>query len=128
MKNREAKKGFTIIELVIVIAVIGILAAVLIPTFSNVIDKANATAAMENAKNAYTNFLVDNADKMVMESADFYIKSGEYYFKVTDGQFASEAVAAPTDGSLAATVENQKLTGITLNTDGAVVPTTVTNP
>ena len=121
MKIRKAKKGFTIIELVIVIAVIGILAAVLIPTFSNVIDKANATAAMENAKNAYTNFLVDNADKMVMESADFYIKSGEYYFKVTDGQFASEAVAAPTDGLLTATVENQKLTGIKLDDKGAVV-------
>lgn len=125
MKNRKAKKGFTIIELVIVIAVIGILAAVLIPTFSNVIDKANATAAMENAKNAYTNFLVDNADKMVMDKADFYIKSGEYYFKVTDGQFASEAVATPTDGLLTATVENQKLTGIKLDDKGTVV---ISNP
>ena len=123
MKNRKAKKGFTIIELVIVIAVIGILAAVLIPTFSNVIDKANATAAMENAKNAYTNFLVDNADKMVMESADFYIKSGEYYFKVTDGQFASEAVAAPTDSSaiVAEVNASQQLAGIKLDTTGAVV-------
>ena len=112
MKNRKAKKGFTIIELVIVIAVIGILAAVLIPTFSNVIDKANATAAMENAKNAYTNFLVDNADKMVMDNANFYIHSGEYYFQVVKGQFASEAVALPADGSLTATVVDQQLTGI----------------
>lgn len=61
MKNRKAKKGFTIIELVIVIAVIGILAGVLIPTFSNVIANANKTAAMENAKNAYTNYLIDHA-------------------------------------------------------------------
>ena len=53
MKNRKAKKGFTIIELVIVIAVIGILAAVLIPTFSGVIDKANASAAAQNAKVIY---------------------------------------------------------------------------
>jgi type IV pilus assembly protein PilA len=30
------RKGFTIVELVIVIAVIGILAAILIPTFVNV--------------------------------------------------------------------------------------------
>ena len=88
MKNRKAKKGFTIIELVIVIAVIGILAAVLIPTFSNVIDKANATAAMENAKNAYTNFLVDNADKMVMDNANFQINvDDKYYFEVKAGQF-----------------------------------------
>ena len=43
MKNTR-KKGFTIVELVIVIAVIAILAAVLIPTFSNIIKKANLSA------------------------------------------------------------------------------------
>ena len=114
MKNRKAKKGFTIIELVIVIAVIGILAAVLIPTFSNVIDKANATSAMENAKNAYTNFLVENAADLKMDTADFYIKSGTYYFLVTDGQFASDVVAAPTDSSaiVAEVNASQQLTGI----------------
>ena len=130
MKNRKAKKGFTIIELVIVIAVIGILAAVLIPTFSNVIDKANATAAMENAKNAYTNFLVDNADKMVMDKANFYIHSGDYYFQVVKGQFTSEgAKNAPSESNaIVATFEKttQKLAGITLNANGEVV--TTTNP
>lgn len=39
MKNN--KKGFTIVELVVVIVVIAILAAVLIPTFVNVIKQAN---------------------------------------------------------------------------------------
>ena len=48
------KKGFTIVELVIVIAVIAILAAVLIPTFSNVVDKAQNSAALQEVKNAYT--------------------------------------------------------------------------
>ncbi|MDY5678144.1 MAG: prepilin-type N-terminal cleavage/methylation domain-containing protein, partial [Eubacteriales bacterium] len=38
--KKNNKKGFTIVELVIVIAVIAILAAVLIPTFSSVIKKA----------------------------------------------------------------------------------------
>lgn len=46
MKN---KKGFTIVELVIVIAVIAILAGVLIPTFSGVIQKANESAALQEA-------------------------------------------------------------------------------
>ena len=49
MKNyftgfRKKNAGFTIVELVIVIAVIAILAAVLIPTFSNIIKKANLSA------------------------------------------------------------------------------------
>lgn len=38
LKNNN---GFTIVELVIVIAVIAILAAVLVPTFSNVVEKGN---------------------------------------------------------------------------------------
>ena len=45
------KKGFTIVELVIVIAVIAILAAVLIPTFSNVIENANDVADLQEARN-----------------------------------------------------------------------------
>ena len=44
------KKGFTIVELVIVIAVIAILAAVLIPTFSSVTKTAKQSAALQQAK------------------------------------------------------------------------------
>ncbi len=56
------KKGFTIVELVIVIAVIAILAAVLIPTFSNVIKKANDSAALQAVRNAYTEALSKATD------------------------------------------------------------------
>lgn len=41
---KKLKKGFTIVELVIVIAVIAILAAVLIPTFTTLIDRANRSS------------------------------------------------------------------------------------
>ena len=53
--NRSSKKGFTIVELIIVIAVIAVLAAVLIPTFSNLIQKANEakdTALVSNLNKA----------------------------------------------------------------------------
>ena len=43
--------GFTVVELVIVIAVVAILAAVLIPTFSSIIKKANISADMQTARN-----------------------------------------------------------------------------
>lgn len=45
MKNnfqKKDRKAFTIVELVIVIAVIAILAAVLIPTFSNIIKNCGS--------------------------------------------------------------------------------------
>ena len=53
MRNTN-KKGFTIVELVIVIAVIAILAAVLIPTFSSIIKKANIASDTAVAKNLNT--------------------------------------------------------------------------
>ena len=53
MKNSN-KKGFTIVELVIVIAVIAILAAVLIPTFSSLIAKANLSADQQAIRNMNT--------------------------------------------------------------------------
>ena len=53
--KRNNKKGFTIVELVIVIAVIGILAGVLIPTFSGIIGQANQSAADQAARNGFNN-------------------------------------------------------------------------
>lgn len=44
MKTQNKKRGFTIIELVIVVTVIAILSAVLIPTFAGVIKRANKSA------------------------------------------------------------------------------------
>ena len=48
------KRGFTIVELIIVIAVIAILAAVLIPTFSNLISRANESVDIQAARNMNT--------------------------------------------------------------------------
>ena len=77
--KKSNKKGFTIVELVIVIAVIGILAAVLIPTFSSVVDKANKSAAEQELKNAYTLALAEAiTDGTVTDGEVVYIlKSGE---------------------------------------------------
>ena len=49
---KNIKKGFTIVELVIVIAVIAILAGVLIPTFSSITKNAKESAALQQARNA----------------------------------------------------------------------------
>ena len=62
MKKKMNKKGFTIVELVIVIAVIAILAAVLIPTFSNVVTKAKESAALQEVRNAYVATVAEEAE------------------------------------------------------------------
>ena len=73
--KRNNKKGFTIVELVIVIAVIGILAAVLIPTFSSIITEANKSADLQTARNEYTEYLVKNPTSTVK----YVLQNGKYY-------------------------------------------------
>ena len=84
------KKGFTIVELVIVIAVIAILAAVLIPTFATVIEKANRSAAMQNARNAVST--MEMVEDGQIPEGIFYIKSGDYYFTLKDRQLDTDSI------------------------------------
>ena len=53
-KNKQKKKGFTLIELIIVIAIIAILAALAIPKFSSVRQSANVKSDIANAKTIAT--------------------------------------------------------------------------
>lgn len=48
--NKRNKKGFTLVELVVVIAIIGVLAAILIPTMLNYVKKSRMRTANANAK------------------------------------------------------------------------------
>ena len=100
MKQTNKKKGFTIVELVIVIAVIGILSAVLIPTFSGLVNKAKETALQEGLANAYTAYAADeHTDGSTLKAKDeIYFSDTEdhtttvYKFDATSGKYVEYTV------------------------------------
>ncbi len=119
MKNMK-KKGFTIVELVIVIAVIAILAAVLIPTFASVIDNAKESSAGQEMSNAWKAYTAENA--LTFNGLDAIITTDGYYITVTAGQIDKDA----TDGSITIAKGTATTTDYTkLSTNPAGVATDV---
>ena len=88
------KRGFTIVELVIVIAVIAILAAVLIPTFANIIQKANVANDVALARNMNTILIADEATNG--RSTDMY----DVLIALEQGGFKLENLNPRADGNV----------------------------
>lgn len=83
----KAKKGFTLVELVVVIAIIGVLAAILVPTMLGVVEDSRITSANQlatNIKNRVTEFF----GKMDSIKASYVGGAGSIVITATDGTWA----------------------------------------
>ena len=67
---KKNRKGFTLVELVIVIAIIGILACIIIPTIYNYVQKARIKAAIADAKTIKTSIENSLIDHLMLDAAD----------------------------------------------------------
>ncbi len=76
---KKAKKGFTIVELVVVIAVIAILAAVLIPTFISIVNRAKVSNDNQLVRNLNTALITEEADGNKAENMSQAIEIAEDY-------------------------------------------------
>ncbi len=101
-KMRGNKQGFTLIELMIVIAIIGILAAIAIPNFIAYRNKAFCSAAESDAKS----IAADIADYFAIPThtdiatADVgYAASGTNTFTITTADPSVSITITVTDGS-----------------------------
>ena len=128
-KLNSGKKGFTLAELLIVVAIIAVLVAIAIPVFS---------AQLTRATNGV---IVANARACKAEAMSQYIASGKtsgdeiYYYTVTkDGTFAPVASTAaattdcPTGGWAYKVTVNGNTTTIVYGTSGKVSAAAETLP
>ena len=116
--RKNNRKGFTIVELVIVIAVIAILAGVLIPTFAGVASKAKESKALQEARNVYTAYVAVATEKGE-DIQECWIKVGTYYVQVDDGKLVDTSVTenAPAAGTViitAADIESETISSETV--------------
>ena len=58
MKKKSNKKGFTIMEMLIVVAIIAVLAAIAIPVFNGALTKSKEAADVANIRAAYADMQI----------------------------------------------------------------------
>lgn len=121
--NKQVQKGFTLIELMIVIAIIGILAAIAIPAYQDYTIRAQVSEGMSLAGGAKTamaeyvsqrgEWASENESYGLADSGDI---TGNYVTSVSTGT-GDATGATDTNGIIAVTYGNQANTAI----DGAIL-------
>ena len=80
-KVRENKKGFTLAELLVVVAIVGILVAISIPVFTAQLSKARKATNQANMRAAkaaaVAQYLTDSADSASKIEYDYDISTGQ---------------------------------------------------
>ena len=94
MFMKKKKAGFTLIELMIVIAIIAILAAILVPNFLKARAQGQLTACKSNCKNIATALEMYSSD-----NGGRYPSSGSFETRLTGGNYLKLIPTCPAAGT-----------------------------
>mgnify|MGYP004541436575 CR=1 len=105
MKKLKNSKGFTLMEMLIVVAIIAVLVAIAIPTFTNQLEKAREATDMANIRSAYAEVMASalTGDAKAAEGVKYDADKGEWTKAVEATQKVAEwqtAGGAPTIGGV----------------------------
>ena len=98
-KKRQNRKGFSLIELMFVVAIIVILAAVIIPNFTGITDRSKTARVSEDFSNFATALELYRADWGTFPTATTDVKvnnENEVFFKELTGQGTTNATTNTT--------------------------------
>ncbi|MUI55006.1 pilin [Aliivibrio fischeri] len=99
MKKRQGQKGFTLIELMIVVAVIGVLSAIAMPQYQKYVAKAEVASALATLTGIKTNVEAYSVENGVFPAAG---KEGELGVptSIPGGTIAFAASASAGSGTI----------------------------
>ena len=111
---KQNRKGFTLAELLIVVAIIAVLVAVAIPVFTSQLEKSREATDIANVRSAYAEVVTHYLEKASIITINVEAKQTQANWQGA-GKQDTYSFAAQTAGSSYAVT-------LTENSDGTVVP------
>ena len=115
------KKGFTLAELLIVVAIIAVLVAIAIPVFTSQLEKSREATDLANIRSAYATLTTEFIEKgstastitvpVAQKQADWQNSAG-YLETMVNGSTSQYSITAKTTGNYTVAVESTGMVSV----------------